>query len=411
METIELDFGGISQFPVYVGRGENFYSSTVCSILEQQRPDHIFLIVDNFFSPDGIYNKQYFDQIAQTHAIFVPGGENCKTINYLCEAATKLLSLGCTKKSIIIGIGGGSVLNLAGLTAALMFRGIKLFYFPTTFLAQHDVIPSRKTAINMGGRKNNFGTYYSANGVFVDTDYVKSLNRLDFFSGIGELMKNTMILGGENRIIMEEFESAYKLDNLIIQDSNWIKKLVLTGIKAKKRLLKYDATELNQAVLFEYGHTVGHALEYSCNVPHGIAIMYGMLFCSYAAFNMGIIDENAKEYHDRVIMETIKLAGEKAVVKVVDSIEICQRAIGDNKRGIVACKDDEITCVLICDIGIPYSENNLFLVKVPLVFLSTWLNKNFICTNLFQSDEKRSELYARSNLEDTGAQNILEMKC
>jgi len=30
---------------------------------------------------------------------------------------------------------------------------------PTTLLAQNDVVPSMKTAINLSDRKNNFGTF------------------------------------------------------------------------------------------------------------------------------------------------------------------------------------------------------------------------------------------------------------
>ena len=88
--------------------------------------------------------------------VFVaPEGERCKTLSVLGEVADAFLAGGATKRSLALVFGGGATMNLGGLAAALIYRGLPMCYVPTTLMAQNDVVPSMKTAINLGGRKNN----------------------------------------------------------------------------------------------------------------------------------------------------------------------------------------------------------------------------------------------------------------
>ena len=50
-------------------------------------------------------------------------------------------------------------------------------------------------------------------------------------------------------------------------------------LKAAVRLLE-DAYEKNCGMIFEYGHTVSHAIEKAYGdgvIPHGLGVTYGML--------------------------------------------------------------------------------------------------------------------------------------
>ena len=58
------------------------------------------------------------------------------------------MSGGATKRSLVLVFGGGASMNVGGLAAALIYRGLRLCYVPTTLMAQNDVVPSMKTAIN-----------------------------------------------------------------------------------------------------------------------------------------------------------------------------------------------------------------------------------------------------------------------
>src|SRR5690606_22378373 len=122
--------------------------------------------------------------------VFVaPEGERCKTMAVLGDAAAAFLAGGATKRSLVLGFGGGATMNLGGLVAALIYRGLRLCYVPTTLLAQNDVVPSMKTAINLADRKNNFGTFHAASLNAIDTQYLRTLPVDELQSGMGELIK------------------------------------------------------------------------------------------------------------------------------------------------------------------------------------------------------------------------------
>merc|ERR1712054_156923 len=79
--------------------------------------------------------------------------------------------------------------------------------------------------------------------------------------------------------------------------------LVDLGIRAKMDMLRHDAYEKTSAMIFEYGHTMSHAIEKTYGdgvVPHGLGVTYGMLACSFAAEKMGIMDAKARQEHDAI---------------------------------------------------------------------------------------------------------------
>jgi len=71
-------------------------------------------------------------------------------------------------------------------------------YVPTTFLAMHDVVTSLKTSICYDGRKNNIGSFYAPLKILIDLKFCETLPRKELFSGLGELAKNALLLGGKH---------------------------------------------------------------------------------------------------------------------------------------------------------------------------------------------------------------------
>ena len=99
-------------------------------------------------------------------------------------------------------------------------------------------------------------------------------------------------------------------------------------------------------MIFEYGHTTAHALERSYPdevLPHGVAVCWGMLTCSYMAEKMGLMTAEARARHDGLI-ELMNLT----LPEPRPSIEtVMEKLMKDNKRGIVMEADDEVSEVLL----------------------------------------------------------------
>jgi 3-dehydroquinate synthase/2-deoxy-scyllo-inosose synthase len=334
---------------------------------------------ESFASEDSVTGLP--KQAVPVEKFILPCGDAAKSWEHLTELMQWTFKIGATKKSVVVAFGGGALLNITGLFASIAYRGMKLVYVPTTLLAMHDVVTSLKTSICFDGRKNNIGSFYPPLKSLVDAGFCRTLPRSEFFSGLGELAKNAALLGGKHA---EGFKEALSKDAIDAQNGGSgeefslsdasILKLVRLGIQAKMDVLRDDAYEKTSGMIFEYGHTMSHALEKTYGdgiVPHGLGVTYGMLACSYAAEKLGIMSKANREGHDAICNLLIQ---RWPLPEPLPSIEeVMARAMRDSKRGITGEAEDEISDVLLRDVGdvLPSKTSNLN--KFPCALFADWL--------------------------------------
>merc|ERR1712076_100593 len=93
-------------------------------------------------------------------------------------------------------------------------------------------------------------------------------------------------------------------------DDETLMKLLELGIEAKMMVLANDAYEKTSGMIFEYGHTVSHAIEKAYGdgvIPHGIGVVYGMLSSSHVAEKLGVMDAKDKFKHDELCHLLLRL--------------------------------------------------------------------------------------------------------
>ncbi len=89
----------------------------------------------------------------------VPGGEAVKNDIHIIERMLKCMNFAdLDRRSYVIVIGGGAVLDAVGFAAAIAHRGIRLIRIPTTTLAQADSAVGVKNAVNLFEKKNWVGS-------------------------------------------------------------------------------------------------------------------------------------------------------------------------------------------------------------------------------------------------------------
>merc|ERR1712100_765570 len=76
--------------------------------------------------------------VPMVEKMVLPSGDAAKSWDHLSQLIKWNFSVGATKKSVVVAFGGGALINVAGLFASIAYRGMKVVYIPTTFLAMHD---------------------------------------------------------------------------------------------------------------------------------------------------------------------------------------------------------------------------------------------------------------------------------
>lgn len=318
----------------------------IVSYLTQLGADLLLILADKALEETyGADLVACLPQETSAHLLTVHSREETKTFETLGHLISQAILAGATRHSVVVTLGGGLVGNMGGMLAALLFRGIRLVHIPTTLLAMHDSVTSIKQAVNSNQVKNIIGTYYAPSAILADIAVLHSLPEKQLSSGVFELVKNGFLLGGKYYTRLQECLICWQSR----QVSLW-HDLIVMGVEAKASLLRDDPKENKRAILFEYGHTIGHALELSCSggLSHGEAIAWGMACAIHIAKEMGYMSQDVFVQH-MAFLRSLQLPPlhqhKPSLENVLDKI------LHDNKRGYIQSIAEYVPMILLHDFG------------------------------------------------------------
>jgi 3-dehydroquinate synthase len=228
----------------------------------------------------------------RTRLLTIDDGEVGKSINSYIRTASDIIEHGVDKNSFIFGLGGGVVNNVAGVCAATIYRGIGLIQIPTTVLAQADAAIDFKQAVNLGQGKNLVGAYYPAHAVIVMQKVLETLDERNVRNGFAEILKHALLQD-------TDFLRYIASHNGHMTDSTFLKRCIRKCIDLKLPTLNGDPKDDLNEMLPQYGHAVGHAIEYlsGYSLLHGEAIAIGICISAEVALRRGICSEDTVSEH------------------------------------------------------------------------------------------------------------------
>ncbi|MBQ1422615.1 MAG: 3-dehydroquinate synthase [Firmicutes bacterium] len=218
-------------------------------------------------------------------ACAVHGGEDSKSIESFQNICGLLSDFSMSRSDTIVGIGGGTVTDLAGFIASTYKRGLDLCEIPTTLIAAADAAIGGKNALNLGSRKNIIGTFYQPSLVVVDTKYLDTLPDETFAEGCSEVIKYGFV-GDQELVSMLEDRPLTEGRS----DSPYLEDILKRCIRLKADIVVEDEKDNGIRNLLNFGHTLGHAIETqsSYKIHHGEAVAMGMALITRASENKGL---------------------------------------------------------------------------------------------------------------------------
>jgi 3-dehydroquinate synthase len=246
-------------------------------IFSRQSFTNEFRIIDSSVA------KAHKSLVTGNHFI-VPSGEASKSLETYTEIVKALEKL--SDVSSIVAIGGGVVGDLSGFVAATFKRGVPLIQVPTTLLSMVDASIGGKNGINLGNKKNYLGTVYQADKILIDLSFLETLPEKEFKNGLAEVIKYSYLFNRPSLIRMQSKVSPTDPD---------IEKIIIQCCQAKISAVEKDPLDKGYRHVLNFGHTIGHALELTCNLNHGEAVSIGMLKEAELAEEMGFISKSKLE--------------------------------------------------------------------------------------------------------------------
>ncbi len=216
-----------------------------------------------------------------------PEGEQSKNLDIVRNAYTKLIEEHFNRNDLIIAFGGGVVGDLSGFTAATYLRGIDFIQVPTTLLSMVDSSIGGKTGVDFDSYKNMVGAFYMPRLVYMNLSVLHSLDKNQYYSGMGEVVKSALIKDREfyNKLRNTEVSFEKVSDETLLY-------MVHSSNIIKKNVVENDPTEKGERALLNFGHTLGHAIEKYMNFKllHGECVFIGTIMASYISMRKGYID-------------------------------------------------------------------------------------------------------------------------
>lgn len=219
---------------------------------------------------------------------FVIGGEEVKNSTKAAKQVLRCIhQADLDRRSYIIAIGGGAMLDAVGYAAAVAHRGIRLVRLPTTTLAQSDSGVGVKNAINFFDKKNWVGTFAVPWAVINDTELLQSLPNRDFQSGFSEAVKVSLLKD------CDQFRwLCASAEQIRDRETEISKKAIHQSCLLHLRHITEggDPFEMLESRPLDFGHWSAHRLEPLTNyqVRHGEAVGIGVAIdCIYSTMKFG----------------------------------------------------------------------------------------------------------------------------
>lgn len=225
------------------------------AILTQEGPRPIATALAEAVQADGL----------GTDIILLPDRDEAKTLEVVSFVYGALSRLGLRRGDTVVGVGGGSVTDLSGFVAGTWLRGVESVNVPTTMLGAVDAAIGGKTGINLAG-KNLVGVIWHPSRVIIELEMMESLPRHLKSDGLVEALKTGLVADPVLADLIAERGGEVDLE-----------KVITDSIAAKTRIVAEDHRERGKRAILNFGHTIGHAIEFASNLSHGQAVALGMI--------------------------------------------------------------------------------------------------------------------------------------
>ena len=298
-----------------------------------------------------------FKHLGVSKVVYVEAVEDNKTLATVESVMISLKNMGMTRDDPLVAVGGGIIQDIATLSASLYMRGVAWIYFPTTLLGMTDSCIGGKSSINAGDVKNLVGNIYPPRDIFIDIDFIKTLNQADLHAGLSEAAKIASCKGSD------AFETFLSFDTN--SSPNVYTEMLFFILSQKKWFIEIDEFDRAERKFLNFGHTFGHALESATNhlVPHGIAVAIGIRAAIAFVSEERVLSDLEQQLDSYMANLSHAFSATNSLTEIIDWVKYASAFSGDKKHSVDAFK--LITPMKNGQVEIrPFPKNNLTIERV-----------------------------------------------
>jgi 3-dehydroquinate synthase len=313
----------------YTDSATAFYFGASLDKLKELAPaEHSYIITDENLA------LHYARELKPWRTIIIPPGEASKSLAILDDVVRELIALDAGRDALIVGFGGGVVTDIAGFVAGVYKRGVRYLSVPTSILAMVDAAIGGKNGLDIGEFKNMIGLIRQPECLLYDYSLLNTLPEEEWINGFAEIIKHACIRDAEMFALLQQHDLK-----TFMKDGHLLAILIERNALLKADIVQADEYEQGERKLLNFGHTLGHAIENTYQLPHGHAVSIGMAVAAGLSEALG------------------GFKGKEAVISLIEQYHLTAHFDYDRERAL-ACMQadkkkagDKISYVLLETIG------------------------------------------------------------
>lgn len=222
--------------------------------------------------------------IDPSRILYSEAGEKHKNLTTVAKFYRFFSKSNITRNSTICVFGGGTITDTAAYAVSTYKRGCRLVLIPTTLVGMIDASLGGKTAVNYANAKNQIGTFYPGDKIFLVPGFLNTLPETEFRNGLAEMLKLWFI-------------NPQLPDFIPINQSGIAPRLLFQFADAKLKICQKDLFDRKERLLLNLGHTFGHILESvsKYQMSHGQAVATGMSIAALMSNLLGYITDKTEQ--------------------------------------------------------------------------------------------------------------------
>ena len=214
-------------------------------------------------------------------------------IDQLCEYKLR-------RREPFLAIGGGCVLDIAGMGACTYRRGVPFVRVPTTLLAIVDASVGVKNGVDYccgitdETYKNRVGSFYAPSSCLLDPAFITTQDERNISNGVGEIMKLALVRSEDLFELLETYgatlvKSRFAPTSDVPDEVST--RIIDLSIQIMLEELGPNLWEEKLERCVDYGHTFSKLLEMvpGADVMHGEAVNVDGFFCCVLSYLRGYI--------------------------------------------------------------------------------------------------------------------------
>ncbi len=282
--------------PIYFGDASR---DMLLSEVDELKPDKIFIVTDR--TVETLYAdavRELLPYASPSELVVFNEGEENKNLATLQHVAGDLMRAGITDQSLVLNLGGGGVLDLGGLAASLLGKGIRFAHVATTTNAMWQVVTDDRQAIHFVGGRNAFGLHRPPVFSIADTSYLETEELSQTREALVEFVQLAVVQGGE---AFDRAGKALEADN-----ATQLPQLEATleqCIEIKLKTYESEASRARAEVARQYGYPLARSMQILSEGRLSLAqaLYFGMRMAAEISRLWEAMDETAYARHSELL--------------------------------------------------------------------------------------------------------------